>query len=134
MMEYARRNTKSGMTLLRLVAALVIISTFIGVMALFIHKITIYSRDMDFQLDLKILRLCLELYKKIERKYPEDLKTLFKARYKAGTEDEVSFSEKFLGTVNVDAEGYPIDPSGNRYRYDPGRGVVGSTTEGYENW
>ncbi|MDI6606504.1 MAG: type II secretion system protein [Candidatus Omnitrophota bacterium] len=129
-----RFKKNKGLTLVELVAVLTIIGLFMGVMMLFIYKTTIIGKETVLRVQLKNLRLTLDLHKIIRGSYPEDLKELLQARYKPQGSKEVFFSEKFLDTVGRDADGYPVDPFRKRFHYNPQEGVVTSVVKGYQNW
>ena len=129
-----RFKKNKGLTLVELVIALTTIGLFMGVMMLFIYKTTIIGKETALRIELKNLRLTLDLHKIIRGSYPEDLRGLLQARYKPQGSKEVFFSEKFLDTVGRDAGGYPVDPFGKRFYYNPQGGVVASVAKGYENW
>lgn len=114
--------------------ALTIIGLFMGIMMVFIYKTTIIGKETTLRVELKNLRLTLDLHKIIRGSYPEDLKELLHARYKPRGSKEVFFSEKFLDSVGRDADGYPVDPFGKKFYYNPQQGVVASVAKGYENW
>jgi len=74
------------------------------------------------------------LYKELKGYYPEDLKVLIQSSHRLSRTDELIFNDKFLGSLEQDEHGAPLDAFGSRLYYDSRKGVVGSTTKGYENW
>ncbi len=125
---------EKSFTLLEFIFAIIIIIAFIGVLLTFIHKAAINAKEVTLQVELKNLRLSLDLYKAINEHYPEDLRLLIQAKYKMKSSEEFLFGEKFLETVGKDEQGYPLDPFGNRFFYNSRRGVINSQTKGYEQW
>lgn len=112
-----------------------IIGIFLGVIVFFLHRAAVLGSEVLLQVELKSIRQSLLLYEAMNGKYPEDLRELEKARFRAkSAADEVIFGEEFLSTVGRDDSGYLIDPFGNRFHYEPKSGRIGSATEGYENW
>ncbi len=128
-------RARVGLTLQELIIALTVIFLFVGTMGAFLHRTAIVGKEIALRTDLKNVRQSLVLYKAINKRYPKDLKELTQAKYRAkSSADEVFFGKQFLTTVGKDTESYPIDTFGNRFGYDEEKGVVYSTTEGYENW
>lgn len=125
---------RDGLTLFELVVTLTIIGIFSGILALFIHEAAVIAKETTLRSELYDLRLSLVLYKAIKKRNPDDLKELMEARYGHTGSGEVLFAEKFLNVVGIDAEGYPVDPFGNRFEYNSKYGTVRPLTGGYENW
>ena len=69
---------------------------------------------------------------------PESLQVLTTEKYIVQKDERdpqaKPLERHYLEVYAVDEEGYPVDPFGNRYRYDPKTGDVGSGTAGYEYW
>jgi len=125
---------RDGLTLFELVVALTIIGLFAGSMIVLINKTAIVGREKALQVELKGIRLSLVLYKAMNGQYPKDLRTFIETKYKPQGSDEVLFGENFLSTVGRGPKGHPIDPFGNRFKYNSKTGVLNSKTKGYENW
>ncbi len=123
-----------GLTLVELVVALAIIGLFMGTMIVFINKAAVIGKETVLRIELKTLRSTINLYKIVRGGYPQDLRQLLQARYKPEGAKEIYFSEKFLDTVGKDTQGYPVDPFGNKFNYNPQDGVVFSATNGYRQW
>ena len=126
-------KTKS-LTLVESVAALTIIGLFMGTMLIFIYKAAIAGKETALHIELRNIRSTINLHKIVKGSYPKDLRELIHARYKPTGSNEIYFSEKFLDTVGRDTQGYPVDPFGNKFYYDPQEGVVFSTSKGYQQW
>lgn len=123
-----------GLTLAELVAALILIGLFMGTMLIFIHKTAIIGKETALRIELRNIRSTINLHKIVKGSYPKDLRELIHARYRPTGSNEIYFSEKFLDTVGINSQGYPVDPFGNEFYYNPQEGVVASTTEGYKSW
>jgi type II secretory pathway pseudopilin PulG len=129
-----RRNLRNGLTLFEFAVVLIIILIFAGTLLGFLYKAAIRAKEVTLQFELKNLRLALDLYKKIKGEYPQDLRLLIQTRYTPYGTSEIIFGQEFLEIVGTDKESYPIDPFGNRFYYNSGKGVVNSKAKGYENW
>lgn len=51
-----------------------------------------------------------------------------------GADYRIVISGKYVETMTLDSEGFPMDPFGNRYSYDASSGMIRSSTRGYEKW
>jgi type II secretory pathway pseudopilin PulG len=129
-----KRYSNKALTFFELVIALIIISIFAGSLAMFIIRTAHVAKETALRHSLENLRSTLVLYKTIKRENPKTLKELLQAKYGFGTSQEVLFGDKFLSVVGRDDKGYPIDPFGNRFYYNPRKGTIRSLTEGYKNW
>lgn len=89
---------------------------------------------MVLRTGLNQIRKGVELYVLLQGHFPADLKSLVHARYVVPIRDDTFFSDDYLRAQAVDAEGYPVDPFGARYRYDPKEGKLASGSRGYESW
>ncbi|MBI5756299.1 MAG: hypothetical protein HZA12_05175 [Nitrospirae bacterium] len=92
------------------------------------------ARETALRMGLINIRTSIQLYVMLNNKPPEDLKELLGKRYIIPTKEGTIFNDQYLKGLAMDSEGYPIDPFGNRYSYEPKAGRVSSTTEGYEKW
>jgi hypothetical protein len=125
---------KSGILLLDLVTSLTIIGFLIWVFGGIIGPLTQNVKETALRYQLNNFRMLVVLYKQLKGDYPKDLLALTQSSHKFSQTDELIFSEKFLGSLQQDKTGAPLDAFGNRLYYDPREGVVGSTTKGYQNW
>ena len=128
------KKNKSGILFLDLVTTLTIIGFLIWIFGGFIGRLTQNTKEIALRYQLNNLRMLVVLYKELKGNYPEDLKVLMQSSFKLSQTDELIFSEKFLGSLEQDEQGVPVDAFGNRLYYDHRGGVVGSTTKGYQNW
>lgn len=92
------------------------------------------ARETALRMGLINIRTSIQLYVLLNNNPPEDLKELLGKRYIIPTKEGTIFNDQYLRGLAVDSEGYPIDPFGNRYSYEPKEGRVSSTTEGHEKW
>jgi len=125
---------KSGILLLDLATSLTIIGFLIWVFGGIIGPLTQNVKETALRYQLNNFRMLVSLYKQLKGNYPEDLSVLMRSSHKFSQTDELIFSEKFLNTLQQDKLGLPSDAFGNRLYYNRKRGVVSSTTKGYENW
>jgi type II secretory pathway pseudopilin PulG len=123
-----------GLTLLELAIVFIIISIFIATLISFIYQAAANAKEVSLRYTLKNLRLSIDLYKIIYAKYPQDLRILIDTGYRAFGSSDVIFGKNFLENALRDKEGYPLDPFGNKFYYNYLKGVVRTTTAGYENW
>ena len=128
------KKNKSGMLLLDLATTLTIIGFLIWVFGGIIGTLTINVKETALRYQLNNFRMLVNLYKQLKGNYPEDLLVLIQSSHSFSPTDELIFNEKFLSSLEQDEHGAPRDAFGNRLIYDPRKGVVGSTTKGYENW
>jgi hypothetical protein len=85
-------------------------------------------------MSLASLRQAVTVYQLTRQHAPVDLKALIAERYVVPTKEGTIFTDHYVKLAALDADGFPIDPFGNRYGYDPATGVVRATTRGYEAW
>jgi hypothetical protein len=128
------KSNRSGLLLLDLVTSLTIISFLIWVFGAIIGTLSQNAREIALRYQLNNFRALLVLYKELKGYYPEDLKVLIQSSHRLSKTDELIFNEKFLGSLEQDEHGDPLDAFGRRLYYDSRKGVVGSQTKGYENW
>ncbi|MDD5097396.1 MAG: hypothetical protein PHU59_02765 [Candidatus Omnitrophica bacterium] len=128
------KKNKSGMLLLDLATTLTIIGFLIWVFGGIIGTLTINVKETALRYQLNNFRMLVGLYKQLKGNYPEDLLVLIQSSHSFSPTDELIFNEKFLNSLEQDEHGAPMDAFGNRLAYDQRKGVVGSTTKGYENW
>ncbi len=85
------------------------------------------------------LRTAVNYYVMVNGKLPGSIKGLMKYadasdKYIEGEDYRVAILGKYVESMTLDGEGYPLDPFGNRYEYDSRTGRVRSSTKGYERW
>ncbi|MBU0548189.1 MAG: hypothetical protein KJ710_06875 [Candidatus Omnitrophica bacterium] len=132
-MRFFTKN-KSGLLILDLAVSLTVIWFLIWIFGGVIGTLAQNSREVALRYQLNNFRMLIVLYKELKGHYPEDLKVLIQSSHRLSNADEIIFNEKFLGSLEQDEHGTPLDAFSNRLYYDSWKGVVGSTTKGYENW
>ena len=106
----------------------------IYVAVLYYGKIAEQARVKVLESDMRNMRLGISLYLYKNGTVPEDIRDLEREKiieYTAGGE---IIKREYIKLITKDEEGYPIDPFGNRYDYNPETGMVHPTTPGYKNW
>lgn len=127
-------KNQNGLGIIDTIVVCMIISAFIVVVIPYYKKMALEAQSSALRAELGNIRMSLELYKILTNQYPEDLRILLKKRYMFPVKDNTFFEREYLESTALDEEGYPLDPFGNRFRYDPKAGKVFSSTEGYEKW
>lgn len=112
----------------------ILVSILIGTVIPYYQSLTRNAKEVALQAGLVSLRKAVELYQTLKGKYPSNLKSLINEKYVIPIREDTFFSGEYLRMQAVDADGYPIDPFGVRYRYDPQGGKVVSASRGYETW
>ena len=128
------KKNRSGMLLLDLITTLTIIGFLIWIFGGIIGTLTQNTREIALRYQLNNFRMLVVLYKQLKGAYPQDLLVLMQTSHRLSATDELVFSDKFLNSLQENKHGTPRDAFGNNLYYDYRKGVVGSTTKGYENW
>lgn len=90
-------------------------------------------------IELSNFRRSINYYTLLNNRLPETLKELVEKKAIID-KDKIEGAKhdmiigKIAEAVETDKEGYPIDPFGNRYGYDPQTGMIRSSSKGYERW
>lgn len=92
------------------------------------------AREVGLRMGLNTMRSAVQLYAIQEGRAPEDIRTLLYRGYVQPTERGPLFVPAYLLYQALDSEGFPVDPFGNRFLYDPATGRVHSQTPGYSTW
>jgi hypothetical protein len=108
------------------------------VVLFYVQRVTREAKGIEMKAELQNIRTAINAYRAQNgNRRPETLRVLVAEKYIQKDERD-PFSKQvkrhYLKVYALDHEGYPVDPFGNRYRYNPGTGDVGSGTEGYESW
>jgi type II secretory pathway pseudopilin PulG len=125
---------EKGLGIIDTLIVLVLISILIGVVIPKYQRMADEARETALKMGLQNIRMAIRVYHMVNQGYPADLKDLVNKRFILPVREDTIFSQEYLRTLAMDADGYPLDPYGNRYRYDSISGHVASITEGYENW
>lgn len=92
------------------------------------------AQEVALRTGLNAMRSAIQLYTIREGHAPADIRTLLSRGYLQPTERSPLFVPAYLLNQALDAEGFPVDPFGNRFLYDPATGRVRSQTPGYSTW
>jgi hypothetical protein len=91
-------------------------------------------------IEISNLRMAVNLYVKVNERRPSSLKQLL-AEEAAMPKKDIESNEyrimiigSYVEGMTADQEGYPLDPFGGRYSYDPETAMVHPSTRGYESW
>ncbi len=106
----------------------------IYVAVLYYGKVAEQTRIKVLESDMRNMRLGISLYLYRNGEVPEDIRDLEKKECIEYTAGGKLIRREYVKLITKDKEGYPIDPFGNRYHYNPNTGMVHPTTPGYENW
>lgn len=97
-------------------------------------------KETAMLVEMSNLRSALSYYLMFNGKPPISLKEIVEKGVDAsrkgieGADYRIVIAGKYVETMTLDAEGYPVDPFGNRYSYDASTGMIRSSTRGYEKW
>ncbi len=142
----AARRSQRGLGAIDTLVVCTIVGLLIVVFFSYEERLVQEAKEVALRSGLQNIRTSINLYRAYHgNSNPESLKILVEAKVlapnRAGEQSaapyliQTSLLEKvYLDAYAVDEEGYPIDPFGNRYNYDPKSGDVASRTSGYETW
>lgn len=97
-------------------------------------------KETALLVEMSNLRSALNYYLMFNGKPPISLKEMVEKGVDAskrgieGADYRIVIAGKYVETMTLDADGYPVDPFGNRYSYDASLGLIRSSTRGYEKW
>ena len=112
----------------------VLVVVLAAAMTMYFDRLTREARETALKMGLGNIRMSVRLYQALNERYPKDVKELLATRYLIPTKEDTIFSDRYLDAQALDTDGYPVDPFGHRYEYDPKQGRVASSTKGYEQW
>ena len=104
------------------------------VMVIYFNKLAGQTKLRVLEADMRNLRLGISLYLYKNGRPPEDIRHLERKECVGYTVAGEIIKREYVKLITRDEEGYPLDPFGNRYRYNPNTGTIYPTTPGYENW
>lgn len=131
---------QGGRTVLESLMAICLVSVLVLFAAQRYYSSINRVRETALTMELSNLRSAVNYYAMLNRKLPQSLKELVEKdavvakRDMEGADYRVLIIGKYVEGMTADPEGYPTDPFGNRYGYEPATGRVRSTTIGYEGW
>lgn len=127
-----KKKRPAGLTVFDTLLVCILIA---GMMAAFMNyygRTIQEAREAALKTDLASIRLSIQLYQALNGRYPGNLKELLSKRFLVPTKEGTIFNDQYLKTQTLDQSGYPVDPFGKRYNYDPTRGQVSSSRTGHE--
>lgn len=125
---------ESGLGIIDTLVALMIIAVLIGFVIPRYQQMAVEARESALRIGLDSIRKAVTVYVLINHRVPTDLRELTREKLLIPMREDTIFKTEYLKTLATDDEGYPVDPFGQRYAFDPATGAVVSTTEGYEKW
>ncbi|MBI3610607.1 MAG: hypothetical protein HY204_07905 [Nitrospirae bacterium] len=129
-----RLKGEQGLGIIDTLIVVVLISIFMGVLIPKYQRMAQEARGVALQISLGNIRKAVQIYVLTKQRIPADLRDLMRERYIVPIKEGTIFTDQYLKTLALDEAGYPVDPFGNRYGYEPAIGRVYSTTKGYEKW
>ncbi|HLF87015.1 MAG TPA: type II secretion system protein [Nitrospiria bacterium] len=125
---------EKGLGIIETIIVCLLISLMFAVLIPRYQRMAREARETALRMGLANIRTSIQLYVMLNNKPPEGLKELLGKRYIIPTKEGTIFNDQYLKGLAMDSEGYPIDPFGNRYSYEPKDGRVSSTTKAYDKW
>ncbi|HEY5594159.1 MAG TPA: type II secretion system protein [Nitrospiria bacterium] len=129
-----RLKGEQGLGIIDTLIVVVLISIFMGVLIPKYQRMAQEAREVAMQISIGNIRKAIQVYVLTKQKIPADIRDLIREQYVVPMNKGTIFTDQYLKTATLDEAGYPIDPFGNRYGYDPKIGRLYSTTKGYEKW
>lgn len=130
-----------GLTIVDAVIVLCLIGILIGVVIPKYNRVAHEAQEAALKMGLTNIRTSIGLFRMLNERNPKSLNELVEINVLLPSrmgQDPFSGSlfldEKYLIAQALDAQGHLVDAFGNRYTYDPVRGVVRTSTKGYESW
>lgn len=133
------RGSQQGITIIDALITLCLIGILIGVVIPRYQRLTQEAQKAALKSELSNIRTSIKLFHMLNQRNPDSLREMLEkqvilpARIGEGLAGSV-YKENYLLHQAVDDDGNILDAFGNRYVYDPARGEVKTTTEGYETW
>jgi type II secretory pathway pseudopilin PulG len=124
----------AGLTILETLFVCILIAGLIHMMMSYYYNTIQKAREAALSTGLASIRSSIQLYQAVNGRHPSDLRELVRERLLSFTNDGTIFANQYLRAQALDRSGYPIDPFGQRYRYEPALGRVSSGAEGYQDW
>ena len=125
---------EKGLGIIETIIVCLLVAVMFGTLIPRYQRTAREARETALRMGLTSMRTSIQLYVLLNNKPPEGLKELLGKRYIIPTKEGTIFTDQYLRGLAMDSEGYPIDPFGNRYSYEPKEGRVSSTTKRYEKW
>jgi type II secretory pathway pseudopilin PulG len=129
-----RLSGEQGLGIFDTLLVCIIVAVMMGVVIPRYQRLADEARETALKTGLANIRQAIQVYVLMNQKVPEDLRDLTRERLMVPLREDTIFTTEYLRSLAQDSEGYPLDPFGNRYLYEPKVGSVSSTTKGYEKW
>jgi Tfp pilus assembly protein PilE len=133
-------SRQQGLTLVDTVITLCLAGILLGVVIPKYQRVVKGAREAAVKAELANIRTSINLFKLTIQRNPESLsemlekKVLLPGRTGADEYSGSIYDQKYLQVHMVDDKGNILDAFENPFAYDPVRGEVKSTTEGYDAW
>jgi Tfp pilus assembly protein PilE len=140
------KNQNKGLGVVDTLLVCTLVGILITVSFYYYQRVVLEARRVALKAELQSIRTAINAYRALHNnRNPESLKALITEKYIVPKDEKDPMEQKYLKQARLferhylevytlDKEGYPIDPFGNRFRYDPKTGEAASGTEGYELW
>lgn len=117
-------------------AALVVILAGLLAVGIFLYfpPLLRVARESALHMTLANVRTAVTLYRAREGRFPSDVRELLDKGYVVDGPQGPLYVGMYLTHQQRDGEGFPLDPFGHRFGYDPVKGRVWSTTHQYGEW
>ncbi len=141
-MNSAARSLRSneGRSIFEALLVAVLVAVFVLIAADRYYSSMKSVKETAMLVEMSNIRSSLNYYLMFNGKPPISLKEMVEKGVDAsrkgieGADYRIVIAGKYVETMTLDAEGYPVDPFGNRYSYDASTGMIRSSTQGYEKW
>jgi len=134
-----RTMPAKGLSLFETLVVLCIIGALAGVVVVKYQQVMQAARESAVKSELSNIRTSIRLFKYLNNRYPANLREMIEAdvmlpaRIGKGYTGSL-IKQRYLLPNAMDEQGNIIDAFGNPFFYEPVRGEVRATTEGYERW
>lgn len=141
-MKSAARSLRSneGRSIFEALLVAVLVAVFVLIAVDRYYSSIKSVKETAMLVEMSNIRSSLNYYLMFNGKPPISLKEMVEKGVDAsrkgieGADYRIVIAGKYAETMTLDAEGYPVDPFGNRYSYDASTGMIRSSTRGYEKW
>jgi hypothetical protein len=129
-----RSTTAAGRTVFDALLVCFVVAGLVVAMMTYFNSLAREARETALRMGLGNIRMGVRLYHALNERYPMDVRELLTTGYLLPAGKDSVFVPQYLEAQALDQDGYPVDPFGQRYRYDPVGGRVLSDTKGYGQW
>ena len=131
---------QQGLTIVDALITLCLIGIMIGIVIPKYQRLAREAQESAVKAELANIRISISLFKLLTGRYPGSLHELIEKNVilpgRIG-DDRYStsfYNQKYLISYSMDKQGNILDSFGNPFTYDPSRGEVKSSSQGYETW